>query len=84
MTYAEYYTNYTVQFPGKEIWFPPVVLMNTVDTKKKIEILETTMVNIDQNGTVSVMIYVQLFSDCDLDFKMYYTFIYFTKPFFPI
>ena len=73
MPNAIYYAdrNFVVQFPAQEIWFPPLQLLNTASNGKKIEILENTLVNIDQEGTVSALLYYQLASDCDLNFELY-------------
>ena len=77
MPNAEYYSKYTVQFPARDIWFPPVQLQNSLSFDKKIRLEETNLVNIDQDGTISTILYVQLVSDCDLGFEMYATVIKF-------
>ena len=71
MPNAKYYATYTVQFPAMEIWFPPVQLINSLAFDKKIKRDDTSLVDIHQNGTIETTLYVQLKSDCELEFEMY-------------
>ena len=61
----------TVQFSTRDVWLPHIQLLNTLDHKKEITLVESNIVNIDKNGIVSAALYVQLSADCYMEFQLY-------------
>ena len=59
------------QFSAKLIWFPNIQLLNTLDNKRKIAVDDSSIVNIDKEGVVTAMLFVQFSSDCKLHFELY-------------
>ena len=71
MPYSSFYTNQVAQMPAGLLWWPHIILANTVDIHRTLDITNGSTLDIAQDGTVTAYIFTQLVASCEVDARKY-------------